>query len=123
MGLPKHKAGTFTYADYLQWPDEERWELIRGIAYDMSPAPGSTHQRTVGAIFRCIADITDGGAGESDESVETVVQPDVSVFCDPGKIDERGATGAPDLVVEVLSPATALPSRTGNRTTTPGKRL
>lgn len=124
MGLPKHKEGTFTYADYLQWPDEERWELIHGIAYNMSPAPGKTHQRVVGEIFRRLADIADklpcdtliapfdvrlttGPADEADERVETVVQPDISVFCDPEKIDERGAKGAPDLVVEVLSPATA----------------
>jgi Uma2 family endonuclease len=127
MGLPKHKEGTFTYADYLQWPDEQRWELIHGIAYNMSPAPGTAHQRVVGEVFRRIADLTDNGpcetfiapfdvrlsagapgeTAEADEAVETVVQPDISVFCDPEKTDERGAKGAPDLVVEVLSPATA----------------
>lgn len=129
MGLPKHKEGTFTYADYLQWPDDERWELIHGIAYNMSPAPGTAHQRVVGEVFRRIADVTDNGpcetfiapfdvrlsegappsdtASDTDETVETVVQPDISVFCDPAQTDERGAKGAPDLVVEVLSPATA----------------
>ncbi|MFP4427330.1 MAG: Uma2 family endonuclease [Spirochaetaceae bacterium] len=124
MGVPKHKEGTFTYSDYLQWPDEERWELIHGIAYNMSPAPSKTHQRIVGEMFRRLANITDtrpcdtliapfdvrlftGSPDEADELVETVVQPDISVFCDPEKIDERGGKGAPDLVVEVLSPATA----------------
>ena len=127
MGLPKHKEGTFTYADYLHWPDEERWELIHGVAYNMSPAPGTAHQRVVFDIARRIAEVTDNGpcetfiapfdvrlsagapgeTAEADEAVETVVQPDISVFCDPEKIDDRGAKGAPDLIVEVLSPATA----------------
>ena len=125
--MPKHKEGTFSYADYLQWPDEERWELIHGIAYSMSPAPGSrytgpSHQRILLNLLRRVASITDElpcetfvapfdvrlpKRADDDDSTDTVVQPDISVFCDASLIDERGAKGAPDLVVEVLSPATA----------------
>ena len=125
MGIPKRKEGTFSYADYRSWPDEERWELIHGVAYDMSPAPGSRHQEVLGTIFRRIADVTDSmpcrtyvapfdvrlseeaRSAASDDGADTVVQPDISVFCDRSLIDERGAHGAPDLVVEVLSPTTA----------------
>ncbi len=112
----------YTYADYLTWPEEERWELIDGVPYNMSPAPTRRHQEVVGEIFRQFAnqledrrcrvyvapfDVRMGDPDASDAEITTVVQPDVSVFCDPAKLDERGAKAAPDLVVEVLSPSTA----------------
>jgi Uncharacterized protein conserved in cyanobacteria len=112
----------YTYADYLQWPNEVRYELIDGQAYAMAPAPTRLHQEVVGELFRQIADALESGpcrpylapfdvrlprGDESDDDVDTVVQPDMAVFCDPAKLDERGARGAPDWVIEVLSPATA----------------
>jgi Uma2 family endonuclease len=112
----------FTYGDYLTWPEGERWELIDGIAYAMSPAPSRSHQDWVGSLYRQIADFLDGNPcrvyiapfdvrlperSEADAEVVTVVQPDLSVICDPAKLDEAGCRGAPDWIIEVLSPGTA----------------
>ena len=128
MAVPKHQTGTFTYADYLTWPEGERWELIHGIAYNMSPAPGRAHQRMTTRLTRIIESRTENSTCETyvapfdvrlgpeenatDEQTETVVQPDISLFCDLTKLDERGAHGAPDLVVEVLSPSTGYKDQT-----------
>ena len=113
---------SYTYADYLRWPDDERWELIGGIAYNMTPAPSTTHHRVsrelffqfVGhlkgkkcEVFNAPFDVRLPAPGESDLTASTVVQPDLVVVCDPAKLDEQGCKGAPDLVVEILSPATA----------------
>ena len=122
MGQPLRKPITiFTYADYRAWPDDERWELIDGVAYAMA-APGLAHQTAVGELFRQIAnhlvdkpcrpfvapfDVRLPRGNETDDDVTTVVQPDITVVCDPAKLDERGCRGAPDWVIEVLSPSTA----------------
>ena len=84
------------YGDYLTWSDDVRYELIDGDAYLMAPAPDLAHQEVAGEIFR-----------QADERIDTVVQPDVLVVCDSNKLDRRGVRGAPDWVVEVLSPSTA----------------
>jgi Uma2 family endonuclease len=112
----------YTYGDYAKWPDEERWELIDGVPYNMSPAPSRTHQRILGDLHRQIANYLIGKTcevyiapfdvrlpkgNEKDEQIDTVVQPDLVVVCDREKLDERGCKGAPDLVIEVLSPYTA----------------
>jgi Uma2 family endonuclease len=130
MALPQLKdKQKFSYADYLTWPDDERWELIDGVAYPwngisaMSPAPNLNHQRVIGRLFRKIGDFLDGKPCEAfvapvdvrfsenrdaaDNYVDTIVQPDILVVCDRAKLDERGCHGAPDLIVEILSPATA----------------
>ena len=122
MGQPLRKPITiFTYADYLAWPEDERWELINGEAYAMA-APGLAHQAAVGELFVQISvflrgkpcrpfvapfDVRLPRGKEADDDVTTVVQPDISVVCDPAKLDERGCRGAPDWVIEVLSPSTA----------------
>lgn len=105
----------YTYADYLTWPEGERWEIIDGEAYDMTPAPTTTHQRIVQRIGArvelfftgkpCVPFIapTDVVLDET-----SIVQPDVLVVCDRAKITEANIQGAPDLVVEVLSPSTKL---------------
>jgi Uma2 family endonuclease len=112
----------FTYAHYVTWPDEERWELIEGIPYDMSPAPSRYHQEILGNLFfeikkflkdkKCKVyaapfDVRLPAHQQSDDETMTVVQPDISVICDPGKLDEKGCRGAPDFIVEITSPATA----------------
>ncbi len=112
----------FTYGDYLTWNGDERWELIDGVAYDMSPAPRVAHQRILMELGRQFAtwlrgkpcqifpapfDVRLPEAGESDALVETVVQPDLTVICDKRTLDEAGYRGAPELVVEILSPSTA----------------
>ena len=121
VALPK-KSGRWTYADYCVWPEQERWELIDGEAYDMSPAPSTIHQSVsfqlglvLGNFFRdrrcrVLAAPVDVLLPRSDEvnaAVHTVVQPDLLVVCDREKILERVVRGTPDLVVEVLSPSTA----------------
>lgn len=122
MSLPLRDAEHHTYADYCRWPDGVRYELVDGRAHAMSPAPSSRHQEVLGELFRQIADALDGKpcraylapfdvrlprGDESDDAIETVVQPDLSVICDRSKIDERGCRGAPDWIIEVLSPSTA----------------
>ncbi|MDZ7810094.1 MAG: Uma2 family endonuclease [Arhodomonas sp.] len=122
MGLPVRDHDYHTYADDLRWDDDARYELIDGLAYAMAPAPMRVHQEVVGEIFRQAAnaledqrcrvfvaplDVRLPKAGEADDEVDTVVQPDVLAVCDPERLDERGVRGAPDWVVEVLSPATA----------------
>jgi len=114
----------WTYADYLKWNDGQRWELIDGVAYCMSPAPGSAHQRVSRKLTRIIDTHLLGKNCElfaapfdvrlsdqttaSDNYIENIVQPDLLVVCDKAKLDDRGCNGAPDLVIEILSPSTAV---------------
>ena len=123
MGHPEKKPDQrFTYADYCTWPEDERWELIDGVAYDMSPAPARVHSLISGELFRQMAnffadkpcevhaapfDVRLPKGDEPDNKVDTVLQPDILVVCDEGKLDDKGCRGAPDLVVEILSPSTA----------------
>lgn len=122
MGLALRDSEHHTYGDYLLWPEDVRYELIDGAAYLMAPAPTLDHQDVAGEIFRQLGNILRGKpcrafiapvdvrlpkAQEADQAIDTVVQPDVLVVCDPAKLDRRGVRGAPDLVVEVLSPSTA----------------
>jgi Uma2 family endonuclease len=112
-----------TYGDYLTWPEEERWELIDGIPYNMTPAPSTAHQTILLELARqvsnflvdkdCLAfvapfDVRLPEADEADADICTVVQPDLTVICDPAKLDERGSRGAPDVIFEVISPSTAV---------------
>ena len=112
----------YAYGDYLRWPEEERWELIDGVPYSMTPAPSRLHQRLVTGLAVPLGTYLEGKpcelyvapfdvrlpkGEEEDEAVETVVQPDLVIVCDPAKLDDRGCRGAPDLVVEILSPSTA----------------
>jgi Uma2 family endonuclease len=133
MGLPlrQHQTG-FTYADYLIWPEGERWELIDGEAYAMSPAPTNFHQLIVGELFSRIHghfrgkpcrpfvapfDVRLPNMGKAHHEVNTVVQPDISLVCDPDKLkDNHGCLGAPDWVIEVLSPGTAVRDQRTKRT-------
>ncbi len=122
MGLPRRDLEHHTYGDYLAWPEDVRYELVDGIAYAMSPAPTVSHQEVVLELSRQIDEALDESAcrvliapldvrlphgDEADAAVDTVVQPDLLVVCDPARIDERGVRGAPDWIIEVLSPATA----------------
>ncbi len=122
MPFPSMQQKGYTYGDYLSWPDGERFELIEGVPYSMSPAPSTQHQRVVLALATQVHNhLTDKGCevfvapfdirlpetDEADEDIVTVVQPDISVICDPSKFDEKGCRGAPDWIVEVLSPHTA----------------
>ncbi len=122
MGTTAQKTDKrFTYGDYLTWQDDERWELIHGEAFNMTPAPSRQHQEIVTELIRQFAnyladkpckvyiapfDVRLADADEPEDEIRTVVQPDLLVVCDPAKLDDRGCKGAPDLIVEVLSPAT-----------------
>jgi Uma2 family endonuclease len=114
----------YSYADYLSWPDDERWELIDGVPYNMSPAPIPNHQRISVELVRQIAnylidktcEVFDSpldvrfpkGKKKNDKEIFDVVQPDIIVVCDKDKIDEdKGCLGAPDIAIEILSPSTA----------------
>lgn len=123
MAIPIKKSGhKFTYTDYSLWPDDERWELIDGIAYDMSPAPSSDHQSISVilsskihlflhdkpcSVFTAPFDVYFPTFPKQDfNTIDTIVQPDISVICDSSKIINKGCLGAPDLIVEILSPST-----------------
>ncbi|MCF7949871.1 MAG: Uma2 family endonuclease [Spirochaetia bacterium] len=125
MGIPIRKEErAFTYADYKLWPDGERWELIDGAAYDMSPAPNRRHQGIVGTILGELYQFLQdkpcdvyvapfdvrlaAGKDAADDEIINVVQPDVSVFCSEEKLDDAGAVAAPDIAAEVLSPYTSV---------------
>lgn len=115
MPLALRPDKKYTYKDYLEWSDDERWELIEGVAYNMTPAPSLKHQTIVVNLSQILSNRladnpcrvfvapTDVVLSEYD-----VVQPDVIVVCDKKKLTEANIQGAPDLVVEVLSPATSL---------------
>ena len=110
----------YTYADYLTWQFDEWVELIQGKVRRMSPAPQSIHQTisfnltiSIGGLLRgklCrgfaapfdvrLSKLTANG----DASVQTVVQPDLCVVCDPTKIDKGGCLGAPNWIIEIVSP-------------------
>ena len=124
MGLPIKKADyKFTCADYSSWPDGERWELIEGTAYNMSPAPSTNHQRVSRILFSQICNFVETSPCEPFSApfdvylpefpdqdineIDTIVQPDLIIICDSSKIIQKGCLGAPDLVVEILSPSTA----------------
>lgn len=104
----------WTWSDYQTWSEDERWEIIGGQAVAMSPAPSTTHQ---GVVIRIAARLERALAGQRCKpfvapidvklSETDVVQPDILVVCDPRKITLACIDGAPDLVIEVLSPATA----------------
>ncbi len=110
---------TYTYADYLQWKFEERLELFRGKIFKLS-APNTRHQEISGNLTALLHTYLKGKEckvyhapfdvrlpvknKKKDDEVITVVQPDLCVICDQSKLDSRGCCGAPDLVIEILSP-------------------
>jgi Uma2 family endonuclease len=122
MGVALEATKHYTYADYLTWPDDVRYELVDGRPLLMSPAPTLTHQIIAGQVYRQLANQLEGHqcqaliapldvrlpkSNEDDDAVDTVVQPDVLVVCDPSKLSERGVRGAPDWILEVISPGNA----------------
>ncbi len=114
MPLALKNYSRYTYNDYLSWADEERWEIIDGKAYNMSPAPKPKHQNVAGNFHIALKPALKGqcytGIAPTDIVFDehNVVQPDVFVVCDKSKITENNIQGAPDLIVEVISPSTEL---------------
>lgn len=111
----------YTFADCLAWDESKHIEIINGEAIVML-TPLRIHQEILGELSRQLANFLDGKRaevffapfavrlfekdGDAPESVDTMVLPDISVICDPNKLDEYGCKGAPEMVVEILSPST-----------------
>ncbi len=105
----------YTIDDIYALPDGERAELIDGALYMMSP-PGTTHQRIVSFLNRTIGIYIQEQNGDCEvfpapfavflnNDEHTYVEPDISVICDKSKLDEKGCNGAPDWVIEIVSPS------------------
>ena len=117
MGLAQREE-YYTFADYYSWDDGQRWELIEGVPYAMSPAPSWRHQGIQGVLYNQLHNFLKGKKCKvfvspidvrlnAHDRDDTVVQPDVLVLCDKNKLDDHGVVGAPDMVIEILSPSTA----------------
>lgn len=120
MALPAEKT-RYTFADVLSWDEEERIEIIDGEAFMMA-TPSRIHQEISGELFRQLANFLEGKQcrvypapfgvrlfardGDGPEDVDTLVEPDISVVCDRSKLDQHGCKGAPEMVIEILSPST-----------------
>lgn len=114
--------GVYTYADYLRWQFDDMVELLRGKVFRMSPAPNRMHQRVSRQLCTTLFSYFNKKSCEvynapfdvrlldrvkstqSNKEITTVVQPDICVICDPAKLDDQGCIGAPDLIVEIVSP-------------------
>ncbi len=107
----------YTYSDYLLWQFSERIELIKGFILKMSPAPNRRHQTvsqnlnfSIYSYFKkksCsvfVAPFDVRLPVKSAKKDTTVVQPDICIICDESKLDDQGCNGAPDLIIEILSP-------------------
>jgi Uma2 family endonuclease len=110
---------TYSYADYIQWKFKERLELFKGKIFKMG-APCTLHQVVAGNLYGEMRNYFKGKICQvfiapfdirlpvknqkKDDEITTVVQPDICIVCDAAKIDSRGVCGAPDLVIEILSP-------------------
>ncbi|PZV82226.1 Uma2 family endonuclease [Algoriphagus aquaeductus] len=109
----------YTYADYLNWDFEEIVELIKGKMFAKAAAPSRRHQAVSGNVFSLFHTFLKGhpckvysapfdvrfSKDPDFKIIDSVVQPDISVICDQSKLDEKGCLGAPDLIVEILSPS------------------
>jgi len=117
----KRENKDYTYADYLTFPDEDRLEIIDGVIYSMVPAPMRWHQDVSMALSRCISTYLKGKSCKvyaapfdvrfieenlAENDARNIVQPDISVICDQNKLDDKGCKGAPDWIIEILSPST-----------------
>src|SRR5690554_3960791 len=117
---PFTEYGRYSYADYLGWQLEEMVELIKGKVFrSAAAAPRRIHQKISGKVFNRLFNFLEGHKCEvyeapfdvrlpiksrKNEDIDTVVQPDICVICDRGKLDDLGCIGAPDLIIEILSP-------------------
>ncbi|SHN33537.1 Endonuclease, Uma2 family (restriction endonuclease fold) [Cyclobacterium lianum] len=117
---PDLEYSNHSYADYLTWQMDEVVELIKGkIFKKAAAAPKRIHQKVSGELFLRLGNFLRGKkcqvysapfdvrfpkSSKEDKKIHDVVQPDICVICDPEKLDERGCIGAPDLIVEILSP-------------------
>lgn len=108
----------FSWNEYKNWPADERWQIIDGQAYCMTAAPNIRHQKVTGNFYRIIANQLAGKPcvpfiAPTDVLFDdfNIVQPDVLVVCDKSRISEANIQGAPDLVIEVVSPSNSFMDR------------
>ena len=117
---PFSAYGSYSYADYLSWQMDEMVELIRGKVFrQAAAAPRRIHQEVSMVLLNTLYQFLKGKtckvyvapfdvrlpvSSRKHKDIDTVVQPDLCVVCDREKLDELGCIGAPDLVVEILSP-------------------
>jgi Uma2 family endonuclease len=119
MAIPQEER-KYSYADYLVWDAGERIEIINGDIYVMTPAPSRKHQQVLRElsteftlflrdkdceVFFAPFDVRLHSGDKQDNEVYNIVQPDLTVVCDKTKLDEKGCKGTPDMVIEILSPA------------------
>jgi len=118
---PAYKE-SYTYADYITWDDDIRWELIDGIPYLMG-APNREHQELLGNLYLLFGTFLKGKHCKVffapfdvrlnfDTLDNTVVQPDLMIVCDHNKLDKAGIKGVPEMLVEILSPSTSKHDKT-----------
>ena len=120
MEVARQMNTHYTYTDYCTWGDDERWELIDGVPYAMAPAPSVGHQSVCVKLATQLENFLEGHPCKvlvapvdvrlnADDADDTVVQPDVLVVCDESKFgkDGKAIIGAPDFIIEVLSPSSA----------------
>lgn len=112
----KTKERVYMIDDIYALPDGKRAELIDGQIYNMAP-PSYTHQKILGRLHQTIANYLDSCGGKCEiipapfavflngDDDKTYLEPDISVICDTSKIDEKGCHGAPDWVIEIVSPS------------------
>ncbi|MBR5579178.1 MAG: Uma2 family endonuclease [Lachnospiraceae bacterium] len=111
--MPQLKSEGFTIEDIYQLPEGQRVELIDGVAYNMAP-PGRIHQKLISNFTRIIGNYIENNRGDCEvypapfavfvtADDKNYVEPDISVICDPLKLNEKGCYGAPDLIIEVVS--------------------
>ncbi|MEX2511574.1 MAG: Uma2 family endonuclease [Cyclobacteriaceae bacterium] len=120
MKEPFTDYGRYSYADYLTWQMDEMVELIKGRVFrSAAAAPRRIHQEISGKVFNKLFNFLEKHPckvyeapfdvrlplkSKKNEDIDTVVQPDICVICDKGKLDDLGCIGAPDLIIEILSP-------------------
>ena len=113
--MPLPKSNTYTIDDIYALPEGQRAELIDGQIYDMAP-PSPMHQELVMELSATLRDYIKKNGGPCkvypapfavflNEDDRNYVEPDISVICDPSKVDNRGYQGAPDFIIEIVSPS------------------
>lgn len=120
MNYPAREQINYKYIDYLRFPDDKKFEIIDGALYGMTPSPSTEHQRLLRKLFVRFAiyleskecevfcspyDVLLPERNEQLDDIKTVVQPDILVVCDNNKITKNHCLGAPDLIVEIVSPS------------------
>ncbi|EHQ88502.1 Uma2 family endonuclease [Desulfosporosinus youngiae] len=124
MSLPKEDK-KHTYADYLTWSENERWEIIDGVSY-MQSAPKWEHQSISGELYRQLSNLLIDKPGkafaapfdlclaednEKDDDIINIIQPGLVIVCDEKKLRKTGYFGVPALIIEISSPSTARQDR------------